>query len=288
MTFSVIVPFHNEEEHIEKCVQALLNQSIDRSEYEIFFVDNNSTDKSASIVRKYLGINLLYENKQSSYSARNKGIQSSKGEIVAFTDADCVVDRDWLKNLSACLKESGQDIVLGSHKFDYGRSRILRMITDYENAKIEYIVTAPLSKNYYYGFTNNMAFKASVFKKVGLFSEVERGADTEFVHQYLSLESKPKITYLSGMSINHLEIITLKDWLRKQFIRGQSNKRLSSSVDYKALSFRRKNEIFGYTIKKYHYGFLRSLALFILLFTGNVFYFAGGCKYALHKAYGRA
>jgi len=90
------------------------------------------------------------------------------------------------------------------------------------------------------------------------------------------------------MSMKHLEVSTVKDWLRKQRIRGENNKRLSSKGDYRELGFRRKREIFCFTIRKHGYGLFNSLFLFVLLFAGNMFYFFGGCKYALREAHTRA
>ena len=57
--FSVVVPFLNEQNHIERCVRALLNQDFDKDQYEIIFIDNGSTDGSGEIVRRYAEIEPL-------------------------------------------------------------------------------------------------------------------------------------------------------------------------------------------------------------------------------------
>jgi hypothetical protein len=86
---SVVVPFYNAERSVEDCIAALRAQTLAPPRYEIIMVDNNSTDGSADLVRKYPDVRLLSEEKQGSYAARNRGVAAARGAIVAFTDADC-------------------------------------------------------------------------------------------------------------------------------------------------------------------------------------------------------
>src|SRR5947199_3998475 len=74
MDISVIVPFYNEEGYVEQCVQALLSQDYPKERYEVILVDNNSSDRSAEIVRRYPGIKLLSEGLQGDFAARNRGL----------------------------------------------------------------------------------------------------------------------------------------------------------------------------------------------------------------------
>ncbi|MFH0961190.1 MAG: glycosyltransferase, partial [archaeon] len=76
-------------------IRSLLNQALDRSEYEIIVVDGNSTDKTVRISRK-LGAKVYHENKGSIGHARNVGAKNGRGKIVAFLDADCIAPRGWL------------------------------------------------------------------------------------------------------------------------------------------------------------------------------------------------
>lgn len=104
---SVVVPFYNAEKYIEKCAEALLTQSYPTTRYEIIMVDNNSTDRSVDLIKKYPRIKLLSQQKQGSYAARNQGVAASKGTILAFTDADCVPSSDWLQKTRAALHTIG-------------------------------------------------------------------------------------------------------------------------------------------------------------------------------------
>jgi len=98
---SVVVPAHNAARTIEACVRSLLAQDYPRDRHEILVVDNRSTDDTARIVAD-LPVRLVSEReRQSSYAARNRGAREAKGEWLAFTDADCVAQPDWLRLLLA-------------------------------------------------------------------------------------------------------------------------------------------------------------------------------------------
>jgi len=99
---SVVVPTYNSEKTIGACMESLLNQSYEP--FEIIVVDSFSTDRTKSIVDSFIErapekIIALSIQRRSSYAARNKGIEVSEGEIIAFTDSDCIAHRDWLRNM---------------------------------------------------------------------------------------------------------------------------------------------------------------------------------------------
>ncbi len=75
MKISVIVPVHNEEKYIGECIESLLKQSVPAD--EIIIINNNSTDNTVAIVKKY-PVKLLNEKKQGITFARNKGLNIAK------------------------------------------------------------------------------------------------------------------------------------------------------------------------------------------------------------------
>ena len=96
---SVVVPVYNGRATIGDCIESLLAQDYPADHCEVIIVDNNSTDGTPDIVAKYPAT-LLYEREiQTSYAARNRGIRHAQGEIVAFTDADCIAESQWLREL---------------------------------------------------------------------------------------------------------------------------------------------------------------------------------------------
>jgi glycosyltransferase involved in cell wall biosynthesis len=102
---SIIVPVYNGSRTIDDLLASLLALDYPAERHEILIVDNKSTDDTRERVQRY-PVTLLEETEiQSSYAARNRGIEAAKGEILAFTDADCVVEPTWLKRLLADHKE---------------------------------------------------------------------------------------------------------------------------------------------------------------------------------------
>ncbi len=97
---TVIVPAFNEQELIAGCLDSILNQTLDGDKYEIIVVDNNSTDLTGKIALSK-GARLEKETKKGYVHAIRKGIEASKTELMAFTDADCRVPPDWLEKILA-------------------------------------------------------------------------------------------------------------------------------------------------------------------------------------------
>jgi glycosyltransferase involved in cell wall biosynthesis len=108
LTYSVIVPAYRAVEMLPRCLAALIDQSVSRDDYEIIVVDDGSPDPTAAVAEKILeGTNgrVIRAPHGGPAHARNVGAQAARGEILAFTDADCEPAHDWLKRLTAALRD---------------------------------------------------------------------------------------------------------------------------------------------------------------------------------------
>lgn len=95
---SVVVPAYNSEKTIKKCIDSLL--SIEYPNYEIIIVDDGSIDRTREILSKYIDRIKIIESQHFGPSkCRNIAAKQAKGELVAFTDSDCIVEKNWLKEL---------------------------------------------------------------------------------------------------------------------------------------------------------------------------------------------
>ena len=111
LSVSIIVPAFNEENYINHCLESIVKLHPMSLDKEIIVVDNGSCDKTVEICKSY-GAKVLIKKEGTISSLRNYGVRFSKGEFLAFLDADCVVPNDWLlKALSYLEKE--ERIVLG-------------------------------------------------------------------------------------------------------------------------------------------------------------------------------
>ncbi|HDH51516.1 MAG TPA: glycosyltransferase family 2 protein, partial [Nitrospirae bacterium] len=84
--YSVIVPAYNADRTISKCLSSLTNQSISQDAYEVIVVDDGSTDKTPDIIRQFQ-VRYLFQENSGPATARNKGAEEAKGEIILFTDS---------------------------------------------------------------------------------------------------------------------------------------------------------------------------------------------------------
>ncbi|MCW4461912.1 glycosyltransferase family 2 protein [Sphingomonas sp. BT-65] len=121
---SVIVPVWNGEAVLARCLAALAAQTLPRQAYEVIVVDNGSTDATPGIARGFAGVQLLSEPAPGSYAARNMAIGVAAAPLIAFTDADCVPDPDWLERALAAAERHPDFGVLAGRidLFDEGQA----------------------------------------------------------------------------------------------------------------------------------------------------------------------
>ena len=98
MKVSVIIPAYNDAKRLKLCLAALARQTY--PDFEVIVVDNGSQDVAAHerVCEAFDFVTFTTESKPGSYSARNKGLELAKGEVLAFTDSDCIPEPDWLEN----------------------------------------------------------------------------------------------------------------------------------------------------------------------------------------------
>jgi glycosyltransferase involved in cell wall biosynthesis len=101
---SVIIAVKNGQATIKKCIESVLNCAY--SDFEIICVDDGSTDSTAGILRSYSGrIKVITHSSSTGPSrARNVAAAAASGDLLAFTDGDCIVDKDWLNELAKCFE----------------------------------------------------------------------------------------------------------------------------------------------------------------------------------------
>ncbi|HSP87922.1 MAG TPA: glycosyltransferase family A protein, partial [Ignavibacteriaceae bacterium] len=93
---SVIVPVYNAEKSLKECINSILEIDYPKEKIELILINNASTDRTEYILNEFKDkIKIFYEQKRGPAAARNRGLLNASGEVIAFSDSDCVVERDW-------------------------------------------------------------------------------------------------------------------------------------------------------------------------------------------------
>lgn len=263
---SVIVPVYNSARYLPVCIASLLAQDYPRDQFEIIMVDNNSTDRSAAIIAGFPKVKLVAETKQSSYAARNHGVALAAGSILAFTDSDCAVAKDWLRHIESAMQEPEIQVVLGE-RLPPRVSTALSVWFDYERAKADYVFHSR-QVDLYYGHTNNMGVRRTAFERFGPFLERSRGSDTVFVSCVAAGSAPNSVAFRSDIRVTHLELDRLFKLYVKKFLYGRSRGATLRLGASRALSTTQRLNVYWRTIKEHNYGVAKSLLLAGMLFGG--------------------
>ena len=213
-TISIIIPAYNEEKHLPLCLESLSNLNYPKRNIEIIVVDNGSTDRTREIARSF-GVRLLRDDTKNVSGLRNYGVANSKGDILAFVDADCIVSKDWLKN--ALKYFEAMDVVA------WGAPP-----TPPENPtwvqKTWYLVRqkSEMIQNVDWLESMNLFVRKDQFLAVGGFNEsLVTCEDVDFCYR---LSKYGRITSDSQIEVIHLgEAPTVKIFIKKEIWRGHSN-----------------------------------------------------------------
>jgi glycosyltransferase involved in cell wall biosynthesis len=114
---SIITPLYNSEKYISGTIESVISQTY--SNWEMIIINDGSTDKSVSIVEKYLNdkrIFLIQQKNQGTAVARNNGIRNAHGQYIALLDSDDLWESVFLESQLNLMKKSGGLLVYASHK----------------------------------------------------------------------------------------------------------------------------------------------------------------------------
>lgn len=144
---SVIVPVYNTSKYLDKCIDSIVNQTL--NDIEILIVNDGSTDNSQDIIDKYTkkyDIIKSYIKENGGLSdTRNYGIERSNGEYIAFIDSDDYIKADMLEKMYNKVKKESLDIVVcdSINVYEDGREILIRSNKNYSDNVIKNYLLAP-------------------------------------------------------------------------------------------------------------------------------------------------
>jgi len=210
MYISVIICTYNHSESLKMTLKSIEEMSVPEDlRWELILVDNNSSDETRNVVREFmkrsgLSVKYVYEGKQGLGHARIAGCEAATGDILAFTDDDCIVDRHWLSSLA---KEFQSDRTLSGaggrvELFDI-RDKPVTIMTSKERVLLSW---PGQLFNFIHGC--NMAFVRRVFQVVGNYdvrfgagTKIASAEDSDFI--YRVFKSGFKILYSPDFVVYH-------------------------------------------------------------------------------------
>lgn len=196
LKISVVIPTYNREHILRSAIDSLLNSGI--KPFEIIVVDDGSSDNTEKMVHDFSEVKFLKQEHRGAAAARNKGGFAAQGDLIFFTDSDCIVDKNCLENINnEFLKDKELSVisckVLGITKgfwskcHDYSHFHSL-MLPDYKERK--------------FACGSGFVIKNNVFKAVKGFNENCRVAEDEDLGLRV-YEQKGKIIYSPKCVVYH-------------------------------------------------------------------------------------
>ena len=210
---SVIIPCRNEEDNISNLLDSIKEQSYPDSLFEVIVVDDFSSDNSKAIIESYVCKNIQYVSLKdhlidgtiNSYKKKaiEIGISLSKGELILTTDADCVVNKDWLKTIAAFYEDFDPDMIVMPVVIEEN-SNPIEVFQSLDFLSLQGITGAAVHHQMH-GMCNgaNLAYKKDSFFDVGGFdgiNHIASGDDMMLMHKFYA-EKKKCVLYLKAEDV---------------------------------------------------------------------------------------
>ncbi len=226
MRVSLVISTHNRKDLLRRCLAAATSQ--DYPDYEVIVVDDGSTDGTEEMVRReFPQVRYLrQEPNRGPAAARNRGIEAATGEIVAFTDDDCLVPPDFLARLAEGYRHYPEVAGVGGYLEAPPEvlahnllARYERWVSrhDYGVGPREYVggMECPA------GGTNSVSYRRRVLKEVGGFDEgfpFAAGEDADL--KYRVAQRGYRLLFIP-VKVTHLQPYEWHRFIRQQKMRGR-------------------------------------------------------------------
>lgn len=128
LTLSIIIPVYNEERYLGRCLDAIAAQTLTPD--EVVIINNNSTDNTLNVARRYKFVRVINEVRQGVLFASRTGFDAAKGEIICRIDADTIVSANWLEEVRGFfeLHPNASAVTGNCYFYDFPFKRLVRVV----------------------------------------------------------------------------------------------------------------------------------------------------------------
>ncbi len=259
---SVVIPAYNEEDYIETCLKSLRNQKTSVP-YEIIVCDNNSTDRTVEIAKKYAD-KVVHEERQGIGYARNKGVSASVGEYIVNTDADTVFAPNFIDEVYKVFIED-KYVAFACGNWDYykGDSKLVKLLVRLSSSIFQLYEKIVVLKNTASLPGWSLCTPRWVFDKVGGF-DTRRGVLEDVIYSY-KVEAFGKKGYFPEIEVHS----SVRRFVSNFFKSIKHYDKMGYSIKNVVWDLIRKskspyNGFMGFDIKKrYAYPFIATVLLVV-------------------------
>jgi cellulose synthase/poly-beta-1,6-N-acetylglucosamine synthase-like glycosyltransferase len=192
---SVIVPARNEEKNIRLCLDSVCNQTYPSTLFEVLVVDDHSTDNTAAIIKSFAAQNvkLIYlqdfvRDELNSYKKKaiEIAIAQSTGELIVTTDADCIVQKNWLQTIAAFYEQYNPAFIAAPVAIDCS-NKFIKFFQGLDFMTLQGITGASVHKKIHSMCNGaNLAYTKQAFDEAGGFAGIDNiasGDDMLLMHK---------------------------------------------------------------------------------------------------------
>lgn len=214
-TVGIVIPAYNCEKTILNTLHAVLAQT--HADIDLIVVDDGSTDKTAEIIHSVRGVRYIYQDNAGPATARNRGAQEVKSDLVFFTDSDCIPRKDWIERALGYFEDPSVAVVAGSYGIANPENILARCV--HKEILYRHHRLMPLYPKVFGSY--NFGIRKKVFEIVGGFNTSYRhasGEDNDL--SYKILKAGYKIYFAKEALVDHYHPEKVKKYLREQYRHG--------------------------------------------------------------------
>lgn len=234
---SIIIPTYRDWGRLSLCIKALRHQTYPSDHFEVIIINNDPNDPVPANYGLPDNFRIISEGRPGSYAARNKGIIEANGDILGFTDSDCIPHPTWIEHAAKKFSDGKVDRVAGNIELIYKDHRkrtwveLYESIYEFDQRRIVSVHKASV--------TANLFVRKELFQKVGLFDLTKMSGEDFGWNRRANLHDF-NIVYGDDVKISHPSRSTFSEFgnkKRREFGGKKSNrskglKRLLKNVLY--------------------------------------------------------